>query len=208
MTVPQTIRTRWDRILLGAVLALQVLTLVGLIWVVLDRRSREPMEIQYVQSPEHVHIPTSNPGPRTAHRLSGDLFEDMDRAMAAMSQFSDMPSFLQWENQWDGMRASPAMDIRDFGDRCVVYVSMPGVKSDDVDVRLDKGLLSVSASSRIKQGGGERFETFERKVHVPEQVGNPDLVTASLSNGVLQVILPYGNSVTQSTTVASSRRLL
>ena len=81
------------------------------------------------------------------------------------------------------------------------------MKPEDVDVSLEGSLLSVSASTQVSQNGGERFETFERKVHIPSQVGNPDLIRAVLSNGVLQVVLPYGNPTPQAQPPAS-RRLL
>lgn len=207
MTEPVPSRTRWDRILLGVVLALQMVTLGLLVWVIRDRRASSQVTIRQVQSTSPAAVGQIAPMSH-AHMLQGDLFDDMDRAMQAMSQFPDMPSFIQWDGQWDGLRTTPAMDIRELGDRCVVSVSMPGVNPGDVDVSLEGSLLSVSASSRVKQGGNERFETFERKVHVPPQVGNPDLVRAVLSNGVLQVVLPYGDPSSKTLATTGSRRLL
>lgn len=190
MTEHQPIRTRWDRVLLGTVLMMQVVTLVLLVSVIRDQRKMgEIVAFRDPLSPAPRELQAS----ASVHRLGGDLVQDMERAMEAMSQFPDLSAFLQWENHWDGLRASPSMDIRELGDRCVISVSMPGVKPEDVGVSLDGNLLSVSASTRVRHGGSERFETFERKIHVPAQVGNPDLIQAVLSNDVLRVILPYGN---------------
>lgn len=203
MNEAQTPRARWDRILLGLVLVLQAITLGLLVHVMREqaalRRQARVAQTQPIPAPRVVSAPVN--------LWAGDVFDDMERAMEDMSLFPDFSAFERWDQQWNAVPATPTMDVRDMGDRCLVLVSVPGATPADLAVTLEGHLLSVTASTRVRTPHGERSQTFARKIHVPSLVGDPEKAHAFLSNGVLQVVLPYATS-TQVASRPSPRRLL
>ncbi len=91
----------------------------------------------------------------------------------------------------------PAVDVREEADRYVVYVDLPGVKPDAVDINLEQGVLSISgerpAIPADEAAGYRRTERargrFVRRFGVPESV-DVDQITARAQDGVLQVSIP------------------
>ncbi len=91
----------------------------------------------------------------------------------------------------------PAVDVREEANRYVVYVDLPGVKPDAVDINLEQGVLTISgerpAIPADKAAGYRRVEgargRFVRRFGVPETVDVAQ-VAASAQDGVLQVSIP------------------
>ena len=92
---------------------------------------------------------------------------------------------------------SPAVDILETEDAITLTADLPGVKSEDVDIRVENGALtikgqrkfvkdeSVKGYYRIERSYGE----FTRSFAFPETV-ETDKVAAKFENGVLAVTLP------------------
>jgi HSP20 family protein len=91
----------------------------------------------------------------------------------------------------------PAVDIRETDHELVVKADIPGMKFEDIDVRLENGTLTLRGERKFeeekKEGGWHRVErsygTFERVFTLPDSV-NPEGVTADYKNGTLTVTLP------------------
>lgn len=91
----------------------------------------------------------------------------------------------------------PAVDIRETDHALVVTADVPGVKFENMDVRLENGTLTLKGERKFEEdkteGAWHRVErsygTFERVFSVPETV-NPEGVKAEYKNGVLTVTLP------------------
>jgi HSP20 family protein len=73
---------------------------------------------------------------------------------------------------------------------------LPGIDPESIDVTVDKGMLTVSASRNEQYGEGqqpfirERWQgTFTRRVYLPDTIDG-DKVKASYSDGVLTVHAP------------------
>ena len=91
----------------------------------------------------------------------------------------------------------PPVDIRETENELVVKADVPGVKFEDIDVRLENGTLTLRGERKFEetkdQGGWHRVEraygTFERSFTLPDSV-SPEGVKADYKNGTLTVTLP------------------
>ncbi len=91
----------------------------------------------------------------------------------------------------------PRVDIREDGDRFVILADIPGVDPKDIEIHMDKGILSLRGErqSEKKDEGGRysRVErahgVFYRRFALPDSA-NPDGITATGKNGVLQIDIP------------------
>jgi len=91
----------------------------------------------------------------------------------------------------------PLVDIREEGDRFVLYADIPGVDPQDIEVQMDKGLLTIKGERRAESTAEtERYSrvervhgSFHRRFALPDSA-DPDGITASGSNGVLRIDIP------------------
>ena len=93
------------------------------------------------------------------------------------------------------MTFTPHVDILELPEELVLYVDLPGVKADSVDVDFERGELTVKArrEETPKAGRGlvEEFlpGDFSRGFLISQDIA-ADRITADLKNGVLTVRLP------------------
>lgn len=94
----------------------------------------------------------------------------------------------------------PAVDIAESDNNYLFRAELPGFKSEDLDVRLEKGNLvlrgkKVEKPENAKYLYRERFSgEFVRQFLLPDDVLSRDL-KAELKNGVLTIILPKKEKV-------------
>jgi len=96
-------------------------------------------------------------------------------------------------------RFSPAIDIAERDTGFELSVELPGVKPEDVEVKLENGVLTVSGerrdASNEEHDGYRRIErrygSFCRSFELPDNVRH-DAVTAELTDGVLTITVPKG----------------
>ena len=99
--------------------------------------------------------------------------------------------------RWYSGALMPRLDIHDEKDTLRIDVELPGVPEEDLDVKLDGDLLTISGEkkSQTEETKGERYLTersygsFRRSLRLPFTV-DPDSVTAAFDKGVLTVRLP------------------
>lgn len=92
---------------------------------------------------------------------------------------------------------APQVDIKEEADRFVIYADLPGIDPRDVEVLMDKGILSIKGERRNEVvEENERFSRverryggFHRRFALPDSA-DPDGVSASGRNGVLEVVIP------------------
>ena len=126
---------------------------------------------------------------------SSDLFAEMERLQREMQQSFDTvsPSIRGFG------RSFPAMNVGNTPTSVEIYAFAPGVDPSKVEINLDRGVLTIEGERRppIRESGNgngqstahikERFEgRFRRVVSLPDDV-DPDGVSASYRDGVLQV---------------------
>jgi HSP20 family protein len=94
-------------------------------------------------------------------------------------------------------RWMPAMDLVETEDHFVLRADLPGMKEEDVKIEFEDGTLTVSgerkAEHESKNEGYYRVErafgSFARSLTLPQGI-DPEAVTASFNNGVLEVRIP------------------
>lgn len=111
------------------------------------------------------------------------LFED------TLNRFFDQPSSAR---PW-----SPSVDIAENENELTLTADLPGVKMDDLDIKIEEGVLTLSGSRKFeneeKKGNYHRIEraygSFHRAFSLPDTI-DADKVQARFDNGVLKVTLP------------------
>jgi HSP20 family protein len=102
----------------------------------------------------------------------------------------------------EGNTFLPPADVLVTDDGVTVYMDVPGLRSDDIDIELENDVLTVRGERpnpyRGDDGDGDRgisrriergFGRFERSLRVPRGL-NPDAIEASLHDGVLTLRIP------------------
>jgi len=95
------------------------------------------------------------------------------------------------------MRA-PETDVVENERDIRVMVEMPGLRQEDIEVDVENNLLTIRGEKREEREEGEegkyhlserRYGTFSRSFVLPRDV-EPDDISASFENGVLNVHIP------------------
>ena len=102
------------------------------------------------------------------------------------------------EEQGDFLGAwSPAVDIYDQGGEVVIHAELPGMKKEDIDVRVENNILTIRGKKErkeeIKEEGYFRAErtygSFTRSFSLPNTV-EIGRIAAEYKDGVLTLRLP------------------
>ena len=119
-----------------------------------------------------------------------NLLERYNKSGGAMrpATNSDL-SFADW---------SPSVDIEEDAERYLIKADLPGVEREDIDVKLENGMLSIrgekTTETETDKGGKhhrrERFHgTFARSFTLPDSI-DADKVDATYKDGVLTLAIP------------------
>ncbi len=92
---------------------------------------------------------------------------------------------------------APLVDIYDEDGVTVLVADVPGAETDSLDVRVDKGVLTIEAQGRLDDPGEDYAPTYRgfvggqyfRAFALGDEVDR-DKIDASLENGVLKLRLP------------------
>ncbi len=92
---------------------------------------------------------------------------------------------------------APAVDIFEKGDDLVIRAELPGVNRDDIDVRVENGVLVLRGerkhAEKVEEKNAFRMErvygSFARSFSLPTTV-DASRISANLKDGVLEVVLP------------------
>lgn len=88
----------------------------------------------------------------------------------------------------------PSVDISETSDQFEFLVGLPGLAKEDIQVNLERGLLTISGERKFendeKDKNFHRIETkygsFKRAFHLPDSV-NEDSIVAKFNNGLLKI---------------------
>ena len=113
--------------------------------------------------------------------------------------------FHQFFNHADDQDASsvvtshwaPRVDIKEESERFVILADLPGIDPQDVEILMDKGILSIKGERSAENRGENarfsrierRYGSFHRRFALPDSA-DPEGVTASGHNGVLEISIP------------------
>ncbi len=92
---------------------------------------------------------------------------------------------------------APAFDWIETDDAYILYMDVPGMKKKDVEIRVDRGFLTISGTRELPENDEkvtylcqERWSgQFQRTISLPDSV-DVDHIKAEMKNGVLKVVLP------------------
>jgi HSP20 family protein len=101
------------------------------------------------------------------------------------------------QNEQQGRRWVPPMDLVEAEDHFVLKADLPGLTEGDVSIEVQDGSLTISGERRAEQAESQRgwyrieraFGSFNRSLTLPDGV-DPDGIEASFSHGVLEVRIP------------------
>jgi len=130
------------------------------------------------------------PGHSPAQDPIKQLFDRVFEGGLFQSASSDDSSVVT--SQW-----VPRVDIKEEAHRFVLYADIPGVEPDAIEVQMDKGMLTIKGERKaeVEQGTEQftrverRYGAFHRRFALPDSA-DPDGITATGRNGVLQIAIP------------------
>jgi HSP20 family protein len=91
----------------------------------------------------------------------------------------------------------PRVDIKEEADRFLLYADLPGVDPQNIEVQMDKGMLTIKGERHEESvRENERFSrierrhgVFHRRFALPDSA-DPEGISASGHNGVLTISIP------------------
>jgi HSP20 family protein len=122
--------------------------------------------------------------------LQDELKQAFDRFFQAGDDERDASSVVT--SQW-----APLVDIREEADRFVLLADLPGIDPQEVEVLMDKGILTVRGERKGEAGvQTERYSrverpygSFHRRFALPDSA-DPERIEASGRDGVLSITIP------------------
>ncbi|HHW4684813.1 MAG TPA: Hsp20/alpha crystallin family protein [Xylella sp.] len=91
----------------------------------------------------------------------------------------------------------PRVDIKEEPNQFVLYADLPGIDPADIEVQMDKGILSIKGERKTEAAGEtecfsrieRRHGSFHRRFALPDSA-DADGITAIGSHGVLKIRIP------------------
>ena len=125
------------------------------------------------------------------HREMNRLFDDAFRGMEGGGGSGGM------------VAAMPRIDVHDAGDGLEISAELPGVTENDIDLRVESEMLTISGEKRNERRDEQAqiversYGSFQRAVQLPF-APDPDKVRASFNNGVLTIAVPRAEQTEKS----------
>lgn len=97
----------------------------------------------------------------------------------------------------------PRVDIKEEASRFLIFVDLPGIDPNEIEVHMDKGILSIKGERRSESSSeSERFSrverfygSFHRRFALPDSA-DAEHIAAKGHNGVLEISIPKKPEVT------------
>lgn len=121
------------------------------------------------------------------------IFRDFMRGPRLWSYREPRESYELVSETW----REPFVDIFDRGDKFVITVELPGVRKEDIKLRVTEDTVYIEAQIRrekeLEEEGAIRIERYysgyRRVIRLPEEI-IPERAKARYNNGVLEIELP------------------
>ena len=129
---------------------------------------------------------------------------DLHDPWRVVNRFHDVDRLFPWrllrtplETTTDVADWVPAVDIREEDERFLIRADVPGVDAADLEITMEKGVLSLQGSRETRseetENGLRRTERvhgrFKRSFSLPDTADSEGIV-ADYQNGVLEVTIP------------------
>ncbi|MDY6817142.1 MAG: Hsp20/alpha crystallin family protein [Halobacteriales archaeon] len=109
-----------------------------------------------------------------------DFFREIERMMEDMMDMS-------FENPSDGGDLGPAtthIDVQEYDDHLKVVADLPGVAKEDIDLKCDGRVLSISARSETRE--------YDEQLRLPTAVDEHS-GSATYNNGILEITFDHAD---------------
>ena len=91
----------------------------------------------------------------------------------------------------------PRVDIKEEAERFVIYADLPGIDPQDIEIQMDKGILSIKGERRSESTTEterfsrveRRYGSFHRRFALPDSA-DAEGISANGRNGVLEIVIP------------------
>ena len=105
-----------------------------------------------------------------------------------------------------GLDVAPSFgrsDIYEKDHNLIIETELPGVKKEDVSIKVDKDILSISGEMKrneeVKEENyfrmGRRYGNFQRTFPLPADIADKKKIKARFENGILKVMIPLKESI-------------
>ena len=84
---------------------------------------------------------------------------------------------------------SAQFEVQRTGDGVQITLELPGVRPEDIELSVERNLLTVRAQRSVRGPRGQESTTFTREVLLSDGL-DPDKVSASFEHGVLEIEVP------------------
>lgn len=170
-------------------------------------RNRDLTPPTHTRRDWHVSTPSEHDKPvstlNTIKHISGEVSRIRDNLESVLERtprieathaFERFPELKKGDER--GFR-SPKTELIDLGDKFVLSFELPGVKKEDVDLRMDSDRIWLEAKcrdTRKKESGlylmrENRSRDYRRVVSIPASI-IPSKAAASFDKGILEIRLP------------------
>ncbi len=121
--------------------------------------------------------------------MFSDPFSGMDRFFSRALRGDDLLSGFFSPAERSLVSRGFRVDIFGDDDNYYVVAELPGIKKEDIELKLENAVLSITAKRAVNEDEAESDYTLTRAITVGDDV-KADGVAAKLANGVLTVTLP------------------
>ena len=84
---------------------------------------------------------------------------------------------------------TPAVDVVEDDVKFELYADLPGVAQADLDIQVEKEVLTIKGERKLARKGERNVGAFSRSFTLPKHV-DVEKIAASLKDGVLTLTLP------------------
>lgn len=143
--------------------------------------------------------------------LLSDLNRQINRLFEDVFDFSGKDDDNETAEQRGRRMKAPAIDIATFDERYELTAELPGVKQEDIELKVEDGLLVLKGEKKSAAKADDntwserRFGTFLRRIQLPEDV-KAEQVEADFADGVLTITIPRAEKARKSRVIAIKTR--
>ena len=149
---------------------------------------------QSIKQPVQQNAPTGNRNPRKMISPN-DIFAEMNRMFeeshARMMQMNRMFSF---DEGWDALPMSPAMDMRETETTYEITLSIPDINPSNVELALEGRMLVITCYREINEKGGLSHKQFVSKLLLPGAAGDLHTAHTEFASGILRISIPKADN--------------
>ena len=159
-----------------------------------SQESHAPSSREMTKRAEPSHYPGFGP-----FSMMRRLSEDIDRMFESFGMGRSFFPTDFWQGGREAMMAawSPRIEMSEEDGKVRIYADLPGVKKEDLDVKVTNDAVTIEGERRHERTTEERgyyqsersYGSFYRSIPLPEGV-EPESATAEFKDGVLQIEIP------------------